>query len=114
MRQWSVQEQLSATIKPTETARSRMGAVHVLDAFTKTGLCLCLCEVVARLLHMACLMRRGQGCRHRKLQAGNQREPGQYGRWIVYTSMGNRCSRGQLLEAVCRMGKLGAAGSGQR
>jgi len=30
------------------------------DAFTKTGLCLCLCEVVAHFLCMTCLMNRDQ------------------------------------------------------
>lgn len=62
-----MQEQLGATIKPNGDGKVPEVAVYVLDAFTKTGLCLCLCEVVARLLHMACLMRRGQGCWHREL-----------------------------------------------
>jgi hypothetical protein len=54
-------------------------AAQLLDAFTKTGLCLCLCEVVAGLSHMTCLRNRGQGCRHRRLQAGDQQKPGQVG-----------------------------------
>lgn len=63
--------------QPNREGKSAANVVYVQDAFTKTGLCLCLCEVVARLPHMTCLGCRGQGCWHRELQAGNQQKPGQ-------------------------------------
>lgn len=73
-------------------------AAQLLDAFTKTGLCLCLCEVVAVLSHMTCLRNRGQDCGHRKLQAGKPAE----------ARAGGRVARRDALlagQAYCSVGR---------
>jgi hypothetical protein len=91
-------------------------AAQLLDAFTKTGLCLCLCEVVAGLSHMTCLGNRGQDCGHRTLRLGTSRSPGRWegsstGRSARGTGVLQRGSRAGFTASG---GEVCTAGSSQR
>jgi len=54
----------------SEGRGKEIGTEHYADVFTKTGLCLCLCEVVVDVLHMTFLTEDGQDWGHRALQTG--------------------------------------------